>query len=44
MFVGLVECFYCGFQIYFMPFIGVCMLFTGVHLQINEFTKNSSTH
>jgi hypothetical protein len=48
MFVGLVECFpykiVCGFQIYLMPFVGVCMPSTGVHLQINEFTKDCSTH
>jgi hypothetical protein len=48
MFVGLVECFPykigCGLQIYLMPFVGVCMPSTGVHLQINEFTKDCSTH
>jgi hypothetical protein len=48
MFVGLVEYFsykiVCGLQIYLMPFVGVCMPSTGVYLQINEFTKDCSTH
>jgi hypothetical protein len=41
MFVELVEYFsyrnVCGLQIYLMPFVGV-------HLQINEFTKDCLTH